>query len=210
MDAGSPRFPRARLGVLAAVVLVLVVVAAACGSDGSDTELAGLQQDPAPQVGQVALPDALDGGTPAPMRAEPGELLLVFFGFTRCPDICPTTMATVATALDQHPDLVDEVELAMVSVDPDRDSAEVMAPYVSSFVDRARALRTDDPDALRAAADAFGASYLISTDADGEPDVGHSAYLYGVDDRGEVVVTWGFGVTPDELSSDLSTLLTES
>nr|WP_283251129.1 SCO family protein [Rhabdothermincola salaria] len=144
------------------------------------------------------------------MRAQSDELLLVFFGFTSCPDICPTTMATIATALDQRPELVDEVEVAMVSVDPERDTADVMPRYVTSFVDRARALRTDDPATLRAAADAFGASYLVTTDADGEPDVGHSAYLYGVDDQGQVVVTWSFGVTADELSSDLSTLLTQS
>lgn len=194
---------------LVALVAALSLFAAACGDDGA-AELHGLQQDPAPHVGAVTLPDAMADGAASPMRARTGELLLVFFGFTHCPDICPTTMASVAAALDQQPQLADAVEVAMVSVDPARDTAEVMVPYVTSFVARARALRTDDPDALRAAADAFGASYVVGTDADGEPDVGHSAYLYGVDDRGDVVVTWAFGVTADELSSDLSTLLPQS
>ena len=195
---------------LVALVVALSLLAAACSSDDGAAELHGLQQDPAPHVGAVTLPDAMADGASSPMRAGTGELLLVFFGFTHCPDICPTTMATVAAALDQQPELADAVEVAMVSVDPARDTAEVMVPYVTSFVARARALRTDDPDALRAAADAFGASYLVGTDADGEPDVGHSAYLYGVDDQGDVVVTWSFGVTVDELSSDLSTLLPQS
>ena len=65
---------------------------AACGGD--DRELVGLTRDPEPQVDAVALPDVSHGGAPFEFRAAGGRAAVVYFGYTNCPDVCPTTMAT--------------------------------------------------------------------------------------------------------------------
>ena len=75
----------------------------------------------------------------------------MYFGYTNCPDVCPTTMADLGAALDRLDDEdAARVDVAMVTVDPERDTA-VLADYVQSFVADAHAMATDDPAALRAA-----------------------------------------------------------
>ena len=77
----------------------------ACGGD--ERELVGLTRDPEPQVDGVALPDVSRGGAPFDFRAPDGGLLVVYFGYTNCPDVCPTTMADLRVALD---DLGDDAD----------------------------------------------------------------------------------------------------
>lgn len=157
---------RAVLRTLATGV-VAVTLLAACGSE-PPRELAGFVREPGPAVDQVALPDLSQGGEEFAMRAEPGELLVVYFGFTNCPDVCPTTLADLRAALRQmEADQAERVNLAMVSVDPDRDMP-VLVDYAQTFVDDAHALATTDPVLLRSAADPFGVSYAIEVDDDGK------------------------------------------
>ncbi|CAN5528896.1 hypothetical protein BH23ACT3_BH23ACT3_06790 [soil metagenome] len=144
------------------------------------------------------------------MRARPDGLLVVFFGFTNCPDFCPTTLADLRAGLRQlAPDDAARVDFAMVSVDPDRD-IPVLTDYAQTFVDDAHALATTDSQVLRAAADPFGVSWLIETDDDGQVEVGHTTQMYVVDPAGELVLTWPFGVPADELAQDLEQLLVRS
>jgi protein SCO1/2 len=176
-----------------------------CGGGGG-RELVGYTIEPARQVDAVALPDVSRGGEPFALRAEPGGLLVVYFGYTNCPDVCPTTMADLRAALRQLGDDAGAVDVAMVTIDPDRDTA-VLADYVGSFVEGAHALATDDAADLRAVADPFGVSYLVETNASGEIEVAHSPQLYVVDDGGQLALTWQFGVAADDLAGDLGQLL---
>lgn len=195
--------------VAAAVTSVLAMITlAACGGD-PPRELAGFVREPGPTVDQVALPDLSRGGDEFAMRADPGELLVVYFGFTNCPDVCPTTLADLRAALRQmDPADAARVQFAMVTVDPDRDSP-VLVDYAQTFVDDARALATDDPALLRAAADPFGVSYAIETDDDGNIEVGHTSQMFVVDDRGELALTWQFGIPAADIAADLEQLLAE-
>lgn len=195
-------------GVVAAVAVAALAAIAAVGCGGGSRELVGLTRDPAPQVDAVALPDVSRGGEPFEFRAEPGELLVVYFGFTNCPDICPTTMADLRTALDQLGEDAARVDVAMVTVDPARD-IDVLTGYVQDFVPGAHAIATDDPAALRSVAEPFGVSYQVTTAPDGEVEVGHSSYLFAVDDTGTLVITWPFGTSADDLAADLEQLLAE-
>ena len=86
-------------------VAATVLALASCG-DG-DRELVGYPSEPAPQVDAVALPDMSQGGEPFTLRAEPGGLLVVYFGYTNCPDVCPTTMADTRAVLRQLGDDAD-------------------------------------------------------------------------------------------------------
>jgi protein SCO1/2 len=192
-----------RKAALAAVALSMLL--AAC--DSEPAELAGYVREPFPAVGGVALPDESRGGEAFPMQAEPGEILVVYFGYTSCPDICPASMADVRTALGDLGDLADRVAVAMVTVDPDRDTPEVLTGYVQSFVPGSHALRSEEDPPLRRAADLFGASYDVTLADDGTVEVGHTASLYAVDDAGLLRVTWPFGTPAADLASDLRILL---
>lgn len=191
-----------------AVAVAAALVGAACSSAPEEAQLAGYRIAPEPEVGEVSLTDVTTGDDFA-FRARDGELLLVYFGFTHCPDVCPTTLADVRIALDDLGEAAERVRLAMVTVDPARDTADLLIGYVQSFVEGAHALRTDVDAELREVASAFGVFYVVETDDEGEIEVGHTATLFGVDAEGRVIVSWLFGTTPDDLASDMGLLLAE-
>lgn len=178
-----------------------------CGG-GSDT-LVGYTLEPATQVGDLSLPDVTADEQPFALRAEAGRLLVVFFGYTNCPDVCPLTMSEVARARGQAGQ-PEDVAVAMISIDPERDTPDLLAGYVQGFVDDGHGLRTTDDEQLRAVADRFGASYAIATAADGSIEVSHTGNVYVVDDTGEVAVVWPFGTSGDDMANDLSLLLKQA
>lgn len=206
---------RARPSTLVAALLAPLAVAsiaaslAACGDDEPAHQLVGFRPSAAQPVDVVALDDAANGGAPFEFRAEPGGLLVAYFGYTSCPDVCPTSLALLKSALTDLGDDADRIDLAMATVDPDRDTGEILTGYVQSFVDDAHALRTEDPDALRRVADAFGASYSVTTGDDGDVEVSHTGSMFLVDDQGDLVLTWPFGVQGDDVAADLEVILDE-
>lgn len=207
----SSREPSTRRSVTRAALLagaISIGALTACGGE-PPRELAGFVRDPSPAVDAVALPDLSRDGAEFAMRAGPGELLVVYFGFTNCPDVCPTTLADLRTALRRMDDAdAERVQLAVVTVDPDRD-IPVLVDYAQTFVDDAHALATTDDSLLRAAAEPFGVSYAVEIDEDGRVEVGHSSQMFVVDDTGTLVLTWQFGIPADDIAADLSQLLRE-
>ncbi len=209
---------RLRIG---AGLLAAALALAACGSDDNDsgpptqiiTEvpdgrvLAGVVREPAPVVDATSLPSLTYGGEEHEFRAGPGGLQLVYFGYTNCPDVCPTTMFDLTVAMRRLPDDVAErVETVMVTVDPDRDMG-ILTDYVRSFVPDATAAGTTDPDRLAAVAEPFGARYEVVVTDDGAIEVSHSGFLYAVNDRGELVVAWPFGTASEEMAADIFQIL---
>lgn len=205
------------------VALVVVLVAGACGStdegstagtapEASTDALEGLRRDPPLDVSTVVLPEVREGEADQPftMVPQPGNLLFVYFGYTHCPDLCPTTLADLRKALRELGPDAARIETAFVTVDPQRDTASVLPSYLSSFVDGGHAIRVDDPAALQAAEDAFLASSTITPLEDGTYSVSHTAFSSIVDDTGTVVAEWPFGISPDSMASDLRILLDET
>jgi protein SCO1/2 len=188
----------------AVAALVAAGALAACGGDSR--ELVGQTREPAPRVDAVALPDVSRDGEPFEFRAQPGGLLVVYFGYTNCPDICPTTMSDLRTALDDLGDGASRVDVAMVTVDPARDTG-VLTDYVQSFVADAHAIATDDAAALQSVADPFGVSYEVRTAPNGDVEVGHTSYLFAVDAAGILVLSWPTGTSADDLTGDIHQLL---
>ena len=193
---------------VAALVLAAGLAVAACGGD-DDAAIRGIVREPLPDTSGLALPDGATGD-PVPLRADEGEVFVVYFGYTNCPDVCPTTMADLRSALRDLGDDADRVEVAMATVDPDRDTPDRLIPYVQSFVDDATALYTTDDAALRAAADVLGVSYAVTETDDGDIEVLHSGFLYAIDDEGRLRVTWPFGAPPEDFVNDLEILLDEA
>jgi protein SCO1/2 len=204
--------PKGAMGMMVMTLMSASLLMTGCGADGPG-ELAGIVRDEPLRVGSVAVTDVTDTGEYAThdglfeMVAPEGRLLVVYFGYTNCPDLCPTTLAFLRAAkrdLGQDGDLVD---LAMVTVDPDRDTPKVLNGYLSSFTDRFHALHPADAAELETAENAFLASSSIVVGDDGKIEVGHSATAYVVDSAGDVLVEWPFGVDKDLMARDLRILL---
>jgi protein SCO1/2 len=187
--------------------LAIVLAVAACGSSSDGpTALSGVVRDPLPAVDGIALPSLTTPGDMVQFRAGSGNLQVVYFGFTNCPDVCPTTLADFAVALRKLPsEQADKIDVVMVTVDPDRD-LELLDNYITSFIDGGIAAGTDDESDLLTAAEPFGASWDVRTLDDGSVEVDHSAFLYVVDAAGQLVLTWQFGATSDDMANDLTVL----
>jgi protein SCO1/2 len=173
-----------------------------------DRVLAGVVREPAPVVDETSIPSLTTEGDDVAFRAQPDGLQVVYFGYTNCPDVCPTTMFDHTVSLRLLPDdMADQVDTVMVTVDPDRD-LELLAGYVQSFVPDAEAAGTSDPAVLAAAAEPFGVSYDVVEASDGRIEVSHSGFLYVVGDNGELLLAWPFGTSSEEMAADMFQLLT--
>jgi protein SCO1/2 len=173
-----------------------------------DRVLAGVVREPAPVVDETSIPSLTTEGDDVAFRAQPDGLQVVYFGYTNCPDVCPTTMFDHTVSLRLLPDdMADQVDTVMVTVDPDRD-LELLAGYVQSFVPDAEAAGTSDPAVLAAAAEPFGVSYDVVEASDGSIEVSHSGFLYVVGDNGELLLAWPFGTSSEEMAADMFQLLT--
>ena len=194
------------------MLLSIGIVAAGCASantaESSADVLSGFERTPTPSVRGSTLPELTSDDAPFAFEAEADDgLLLVYFGFTNCPDVCPTTLADLRAALDRLESADRErVGTAMVTVDPNRDTAEVFPNYVRSFIPDAAALRTSSDSELQSAADAFGVTYEV-TETDHGIEVTHTGSLYAVAPNGDLLISWPFGVTPEDLNKDIKILL---
>lgn len=108
-----------------------------------------------------------------------GKLMLVYFGYTFCPDVCPTTLATMTKALEKLGPQATEVVPVFVTVDPDRDTVAQLKLYASNFAPDLVAL-TGTQDQIAAAANAYRVYYRIAKpDKDGDPyTVDHTSFIY--------------------------------
>lgn len=131
-----------------------------------------------------------------------GRWQLVFFGFTHCPDVCPTTLAYMATVLDLLGDEADRVAPLFITVDPVRDTVPVMAEYVSAFHPRLIGL-TGTEENVATALQAFKV-YAEKVDDPAAPDgyaMAHTGYIYLMDPEGRFVDAYQ---APDQPPEDLA------
>jgi protein SCO1/2 len=128
-----------------------------------------------------------------------GKWQLVFFGYTHCPDICPTALNDLSLALDQLGAKKQDVGIVFISVDPERDTPPVLKSYVESFGGPIEAL-TGTPDAVAQAAKAYKVYYAKHPRADGGYDMDHSALIYIMDPQGRFTATF----TPDDTSDTMA------
>ena len=144
--------------------------------------------------------------------AAPGEILLLFFGYTSCPDVCPTTLADYRAAFDSMPrELVDRISFGMIGIDRERDADGEIDAYVSLFMENGHALLAPDEPALAAAAETFGVRYEIEDHESGAIDylVGHTATVFAIDEDGHIIWEIGYPTPPDDITATLTDLLGE-
>lgn len=121
-----------------------------------------------------------------------GKPYAVFFGFTRCPEVCPTTMAEMSAALTELGDQGKDLRVFFVTVDPERDTAEFLKDYLSSFDPRIEAL-VPTAEELAAMARSFRAYYAKSPTSDGGYTMDHTATVFLMNRQGKLASTISYG-----------------
>ena len=136
-----------------------------------------------------------------------GKAVVVFFGYALCPDICPTTLATLKEVMQQLGADAERVQVVFVTLDPERDTPEVIATYVTWFDPRFRALRGDQT-ATHDVAKAFRVTFskVEGTSATGY-SLDHSATSYAYDPQGRLRLLFRHGASAAHIAADLAKLL---
>jgi protein SCO1 len=131
-----------------------------------------------------------------------GKSFLVFFGFTHCPDVCPTTLFEISEILRKLGPEADHTAALFVSVDPERDTPEAMKDYLASFDPHIRGL-TGDAAALAAVAKAYRVYYKKVPLEGGDYTMDHTAIVYLMDKDGRFVAPFNMRRTTADLAADL-------
>jgi protein SCO1 len=149
-------------------------------------------------------------GTTVTDQTYRGQWLLVYFGYTFCPNSCPTTLLEVATALKKLGLDAVRVQPLFITVDPQRDTPKVMRQYIESFDPRIVGL-TGTPQQIAAAAQEYGAYYVRHSTGAGPDDyvVDHSTYLYLMDPQGKFVRAFDSDTSGDRIADALRALIAQ-
>jgi protein SCO1/2 len=146
-------------------------------------------------------------GKPRRLEDWRGKAVVLFFGFTHCPDVCPTTLADIAQAVRSLGSEADRVQVLMVSVDPERDTPESLAKYVTAFDQRFLGLR-GDLEATKRVASEF--KIYFEKRKQGESyTVDHSAQSYVIDPQGRLRLLVRHDRIAQDLAPDLRAILRE-
>ncbi len=137
-----------------------------------------------------------------------GKVVVMFFGYTQCPDVCPTTMSELAQVKQKLGADGDKLQVLFISVDPERDTPEVLKAYMANFGPDFLALYANSPDELAALAMHFKVYFKK---ADGQTPtsytVDHSAQSYIYDTQGRLRLFSRYGTPVDQVTDDVKLLL---
>ncbi|MBB3225500.1 protein SCO1/2 [Luteibacter sp. Sphag1AF] len=191
-----------RIGLMALLTLVLA--------------LAGCQREPQPawRLTDVGghLPDldfrlTNDEGKPVTGADYRGKVVLMYFGYTHCPDVCPLTLTQLHVVLQRLGPLADDTRILFVTVDPKRDTPEIMHAYVNAFDKHAVGLVGSDSD-TEALAKRYRSAFTREPDrGNGAYDVSHSSAIYIFDRDGKARLLATPSAAQDDIVHDLHLLI---
>ena len=175
----------------------------------------GLAPAPAPQIktsgkaligGPFSLVD--QNGKRVSEKTYAGKFMLVYFGYTFCPDVCPTELQVMSTALDLLGSQAKRIQPIFITIDPARDTAAVLADYMSNFHDSFIGL-TGTPQEIRAVTKKYRVYYAkVKEKGSGEDYLmDHSSIIYLMNERGEFVKHFSFGISPSDLAAGIRKFL---
>ena len=196
-----------RLGgvALAGSAVLLAGCDAPSSGGGAATSFKGVDITGADYARTLSLTD--QNGQPRTLAEFKGKVTVVFFGFTQCPDVCPTTMAELAQVKASLGQDGDRVQGVFVTVDPERDTAAVLKTYMGGFDPSFVALRGSLED-IAATAKEFKVFYAkVPGKTEGSYSVDHTAGSYVFDAQGKVRLFVRYGGGAEALAVDLKTLL---
>ncbi len=180
---------------LLAVVLIATVIA--IYFNRQEVTFNGAVISPAHGAPEITLTDSR--GDTINLSDFRGKVVLIYFGYTNCPEECPTTLATLRQVRADLGDAAADVQVLLVTTDPRRDTPERLSEYLSAFDPAFIGLTGSGSDLEEVYGD-----YGVTVMEGGET---HSTRVYVVDREGNLVLTLPYGMTPDEILHDLRLLL---
>jgi protein SCO1 len=189
------------LSLLATVVMGISAARLAARSSGG---FSGTVYPDAPPAPEFTLTD--HRGEPRSLSDFRGRAVLLFFGFTRCPDVCPMTLAKLSRVLAEAGLPAGRVQILLITVDPEHDTPDRLAAYVQAFGDSVVGL-TGGPHALRQLFAAYGVYAEPAIGHHGDETIAHTTLVFGIDRSGRLRVL----IRPDEpghiVEGDIRSLL---
>lgn len=185
------------------VVILLLLGLAACRTPES---LHGIVLEPANPAPEIALTDHL--GRPFQLSQQRGKVVLLYFGFTQCPDLCPTTLAELASVRRKLGADANQMEVVLITVDPERDTQAMMKNYLSNFDPTfigVYGTRTQIDPIIRA----YGVT-AIKRELPGSAlgyTVDHSSFIYMIDQNGRWRQQFAHGAQIEHIIADVRTLI---
>jgi protein SCO1/2 len=144
------------------------------------------------------------------LRDQRDKVTLLFFGYTQCPDVCPATLGTIKTAFGQmKPADREQVQLVFISVDPQRDTLEVMRGYLARFNAGYIGVAPDEVQLEKMLADYGGFAEAETQEEDSSYLVTHTGLTYVIDKSGNLRLGFFTGMDPADIAHDLSILAEE-
>jgi protein SCO1/2 len=182
-------------------------------SDEADKQpayaFAGGEISPATSAPELGLVDQF--GNPYRLADRRGKIVLMYFGYTTCPDLCPTTLVDFSTVKAALGPLADGVEFVFVTVDPDRDTQERLRQYLGFFDPAFVGVRGNDEQtsAAEAAYGIFARKVPVESSSTGYL-MDHTSLVFVIDQQGRLRLTYPYGTDPTAITTDVQYLLTES
>ena len=203
----SPRSLLLRIAIVGAVTVIALIVLLWGIASRAEYEFSGTHLDPPQQ-----LPDVVGtnwDGVPFRLSDLSGKVVLIFFGYTTCPDVCPTSLAEMRLLKADLGKQADSVEMVFITVDPERDTLERLSQYIPAF-DPAFYGVVVEPDPLEAIKYAYGIyAEKVESDTAAGYLVDHTASTSVMDKSNRRRVLFSFGTPVDEMLADVRYLLKE-
>ncbi len=168
-------------------------------------QLRGYQINPPAQASDFSLPDS--NGQSFSLDQHKGQIVLIYFGYSNCPDICPTTLAQLEQVKKLLGKQASNLEVVFITIDPSRDTAERLKGYLAGFDPQFVGLTGTLQD-LQPVWKAYGVYQLppAATSAS-DSEIDHSSHVYLIDKQGNLRLTYPFGTSVDDMVQDISYLL---
>jgi len=193
-----------RRNILFFALVALIVIGVGIFQYTMPPQLKGSIIDPPKAMPNFTL-SSVNG--PVSLNAFHGKVVVLFFGFTHCRDICPATLAKLNEALTRLGDQAQKVQVVFVSVDYKRDTPETVGAFATKFSPDFIGLTGSQPEIDTVTKD-YGIYYQLGqADANGDYEVEHTSLIMALDQGGQLVMTWSADQQPDEIASDLSVLV---
>lgn len=164
--------------------------------------------DPPVLAKDISLVD--QNGQPFRLSDQQGNVVMIFFGYTNCPDECPITLSEFTGLISQLGESAQQVRFVFITVDPERDTQARLKEYLANF-DTSIIGLSGDPSDLQKVWNDYGIyQEEILSESASDYSVGHTARIYTVDTHGNLRLTYPFGIEQDKIFQDIQHLLREN
>lgn len=185
--------------ILASLAILLLGVGIALTTQRSDSAFIGSAIEPPAPAPELELID--QHGQAFSLSSVEGRIVLIYFGYTRCPDFCPNTMAVLRQVRSELGHQADAVQVVLVTTDPERDTPEQLATYLAAFDPTFLGL-TGSEENLQMAYEDYGVTVM-------DDGLTHSTRVYVIDGQGRLRLTLPYGMTASDIVKDVRLLMEE-